>query len=148
MRLSFSVAALNVGRASAERIYGLVEIDCPDGVLVDFRPSATDNKRWRTRSNDRDSFTILLDHLRLPPDSEERAFSVSLDINYDCNRAVDHCLTISLGSSGGPGSVRKIVLPAKLIADAFEHYTKKHTLARDKQILDQKFESWIRDCVK
>jgi hypothetical protein len=145
MRINLDVAASNVGRGYADDIFCLVDMDLSLRVVPSFPPSKDQYESWRTQNDTQNSWTLLLTGLRLPPGAVSQPFSIALDINAGADK--DCRLTISFGSSGGPGGAKEIVLPVRLIADAYEHYTYTYPDAASKRAGDTRYEALIKECL-
>ena len=147
IRINLDIAVSNAGRGLAEDIFGLVDLNLPVRVVPSFPFDRDRYEGWRTASDDRNSWTLLLKGLRLPPSAEAPAFSIVLEVHPD--QAADDChLAISFGVSGGAGGAKEIIFPAQLIADAFEHYAHPYPDVPTKRAGDQRFERLIRECLK
>ena len=142
MRMNFDVTVLNTGRGLADDIFCIIDIELPVHVIPPFPRDREDYQAWRTTNERRNSWTLLLTGLRLPPGTEAPAFSITLDIHRrpdaDCR------LAISFGASGGPGGATELVFPVQLIADAYEHYTHRYPDLPSRRAGDQRFQSLIK----
>jgi hypothetical protein len=128
-----------------------VDLNLPDRVTVSF-PWKGIRKNvdgsWRTKNDDRDSYTTLLDEVRLPPATEYHAFNMSVYVDSNCSRAVDYRFTVSFGSSGSPGSAKEITIPANLIAEVYEHHSTARKYTPEWYAMAEKYKKRIRECLK
>jgi hypothetical protein len=147
MRRNLDVAVANTGRGLADDIFCLVDLNLPVRVVPSFPFDRNRYQGWRTTNDGRNSWTLLLKGLRLPPGAESPAFSITLDIPPD-SPTDDYRLAISFGSNGGPGGAKEITLPAQLMADACEHYTHAYPDIQSKRAGDERFERSIRERLK
>jgi hypothetical protein len=142
VRINLDVAARNTGRGFADDMFGLVEIRVPDRVIPSFPRGREEYESWRTTNDGRDSWTVLLRGLRLPPGTEAPAFSITLDIH---SRPDAHCrFSISLGSDRGPGAAKEIVFSAEFIADVFASYTAQDLDPHSRRLVQGRIDSLIK----
>jgi hypothetical protein len=138
---NLGVSVTNDGRGIAEEIFCVAEAKRPSGSKVAFPYDKDHYRGWRTLSDGRDCFTLLLSQAVLPPGTEQYAFGIQIE----CTRGQgDVVFTVSCGSRGGPGAAQTIVIPGPIVDAAIEHYGHQYPNAVLKKNGDELQEFRIR----
>jgi hypothetical protein len=127
MHLRFDVSVINNGRGFAEDIFCVVEAKWPrpGSVQYPYEPDVQARRKgWRTVTDGRDCFTLMLGDAVLPPGAEQPAFNIHVEVT---ERGLgDYNFAVSCGCRGGPGEAQNIVLPGTMVDNAFAYYSSAH----------------------
>jgi hypothetical protein len=142
VRINLQVSMRNEGRAIAEDIYSVVDVDVGGRIAVEFSLSKKEYLGWRKISRKRNYLTLMYGELRLPPGTERSVFEACLEINSsDAGHAI---LSFTTGSRHAPGNAFQMEFSAELVRQIYHHFTRKHFDDAAKQAETTKLESAIK----
>jgi hypothetical protein len=117
IRILLEVHVRNDGRGFAEDIFSVADMIANKSCDFIFRPLKDTHERWRTENEARNSFTIRLTDLTLPPGTERHGFNIEIEILSEDAGTVS--LVVTCGSRGGPASATNIEMPSDVVAQVY-----------------------------
>jgi hypothetical protein len=146
MRLVLPVSIVNRGRGLAEDIFCSVEATLPLGSSASYSFRSESERHWNTTREGRCCFTITLGaQVILPPGTGLPLFSIVLGV--DKKGKSDHVLSVSSGSRAGPGAAETLVLPGRIVDEAFSHYTRRYDNDADRKANESRCVDLLRECM-
>jgi hypothetical protein len=121
IRTLLEVHVRNDGRGFAEEIFAVVDMIASKRCRFTFPPIYEGQESWRIENEARNSFTIRLTVLTLPPGTERIGFQIAIDIPSADVGGIS--IVVTSGSRGGPASAAHFEMPAATVADVYTQYT-------------------------